>query len=182
MLMKRIMFIMLLLLGNIVTFAQEEKSDVVDLLLHEQAVKALEDKKFVIKFNAKHYDRDNRVKYYDDKYCFLEIDGETASYQMYDGRADDEPETGLTHAPVMYQGTASEFSIEHEPNGDIHFTALLQIPYKYRDFWWHIVLKKGSNECIVSKHKKGREPQGGGRMAKLFPIGGTTIMKGEVRR
>lgn len=180
--MKRILFITLLLLGTIATFAQKEKPDVVDLLLHEQAVEALQNRKFVIKFNAKHYDRDNRVKYYDDRYCFLEIDGETASYQMYDGRADDEPETGLTHAPVMYQGTASDFSIKHELNGDVHLTALLQIPYKYRDFWWHIVLKKGSNECIVSKHKKGREPQGGGRIAKLFPIGGTTIMKGEVRR
>ena len=180
--MKRILFIMVLLMGTIATFAQEEKTDIVDQLLHEQAVKALEDKKFVIKFNAKHYDRNNRVKYYDDRYCFLEIDGETASYQMYDGRADDEPETGLTHAPVMYQGTASDFSIKQEPNGNIHFTALLQIPYKYLDFWWTIVLKKGSNECIVSKYKKGHKSQGGGRVARLFPIGSTTIMKGEVRR
>ena len=38
---KRILFIMLLLLGTIVTFAQENKSDFVNAQLHEQAVKAL---------------------------------------------------------------------------------------------------------------------------------------------
>ena len=59
--------------GNYRDFCSRRKTDIVDQLLHEQAVKALEDKKFVIKFNAKHYDRNNRVKYYDDRYCFLEI-------------------------------------------------------------------------------------------------------------
>ena len=38
---KRILFIMLLVVGTIVTFAQENKSDVVNAQLHEQAVKAL---------------------------------------------------------------------------------------------------------------------------------------------
>ena len=42
MIMKRTLFIMVLLMGAIATFTQEEKSGVVDQLLHEQAVKALE--------------------------------------------------------------------------------------------------------------------------------------------
>ena len=181
MIMKRTLFIMVLLMGAIATFTQEEKSGVVDQLLHEQAVKALENRSFIIRFysNSEYDD-------FDDRYCFLEVDGEKVSYQFYDGRADREPWTGVTHAPVLYHGTASDFSLKNDDNGDTHFTALLKIPYIYRDFWWNIVLLKDSNECIVTRH---RNTKGGYKYkfigffkGKLFPIGGTTVMKGEIRR
>lgn len=176
MIMKRILFIMVLLMGAIATFAQEEKSDVVDQLLHEQAARALKDGTFIIRIYSNSLNAD-----YDNRYCFLELTGNEVLYQMYDGRADKEPWTGVTHAPIMYQGTASDISIKHESNGDIHFTALLKIPYKSRNLWWNIVLKKGSNECTVSKSKIKGEFKGFYK-GKLYPKGTTTVMKGEIRR
>ena len=174
--MKRIMFFMVLLLGTIATFAQKEKPDVVDLLLHELASTALKDGIFIIRIYSYSLNAD-----YDDRYCFLEMTGNEVLYQMYDGRADEEPWTGVTHAPIMYQGTATDFSIKHAPNGEIHFTALLQIPYESRNLWWNIVLKKDSNECTVSKSKIKGEFKGFFK-GKLYPKGTTSVMKGVIRR
>ena len=174
--MKRILFGMMLFLGTMVSWAQEEKMDIVGRLMHEQAVKALKDGNFIIRIYSNSLNAD-----YDDRYCFLELTEDEVLYQMYDGRADKEPWTGTTHAPIMYQGTASDFSIKHEPNGDIHFTALLKIPYKSRNLWWNIVLDHRSNECTVSKSKIKGEFKGFYR-GKLYPKGTTTVMKGELRR
>ena len=77
--MKRIMFFMVLLLGTIATFAQKEKPDVVDLLLHEQASTALKDGNFIIRIYSNSLNAD-----YDDRYCFLEMTGNEVLYQMYD--------------------------------------------------------------------------------------------------
>ena len=174
--MKRILFGMMLFLGTMVSWAQEEKTDIVGRLMHEQAVKALKDGNFIIRIYSNSLNAD-----YDDRYCFLELTEDEVLYQMYDGRADKEPWTGVTHAPIMYQGTASDIRIKHESNGDIHFTALLKIPYKSRNLWWNIVLKKGSNECTVSKSKIKGEFKGFYK-GKLYPKGTTTVMKGEIRR
>lgn len=175
--MKSICICMFMFLGSLMMMAQsDKKGDFVDLLLHERAADALEKGNFIIRIYSNSVNTD-----YDDRYCFLEIDDETVSYQMYDGRADGEPWTGLTHAPIMYQGTVSDMEIDKKANGDIHLTALLYIPYKSRNLWWNIVLNHGSNECTISKSKvKGRFK--GFYKGKLFPIGATTIMKGEVRR
>ena len=50
--MKRILFSMMLFLGTMISWAQEEKSDIVGRLFYEQAVQALENRNFIVTYNT----------------------------------------------------------------------------------------------------------------------------------
>ena len=52
MLMKRMLFCLILLLEMVVVFAQEEQMASVNQSLYEQAIKALEERRFIIKFHT----------------------------------------------------------------------------------------------------------------------------------
>lgn len=178
--MKRIMFCLIYLLGTIATFAQEEQSEIVNDLLHEQALKALENRNFIVTYNTLETNRGRKIL--DSRSCFFEVKGDYVSYQEYNGEAEREPWSGVVHSPKLNEGKASDFNIERKDNGETRVTMLLKTNNSSRTFYIEIKLERDTNKCILSFSKRRNKTLGKYYTGSLFPIGATILLKGEPRR
>ena len=177
---KRILFVMILLLGTIVTFAQEKKLGVVNVHLHEQAVKALENCNFIITYNT--FETNRGRKLLDSRYCFFEVKGDCVSYQEYNGRADELSNFSVNHFPKLSEGKVSDYNIERQKNGDVCVSMLLKTKYSSRTFYIRIKLENNTNKCKLSFSKRQNKDFGSYYTGSLYPIGAIAVLKGEPRR
>ena len=154
MLMKRILFSVILLLGAMVSWAQEEKSGVVGQPLYEEAVEALEQQRFVVTFHAGEWGSSRRIDL-DSRRNFLIIDGQKGFFQ----KSVDEDFSyghitgGIGLTPLkMLESDVVKIEKKCDKKGNITCTVLL----KGKDIVGvknakeaKITLKKGSNDVEV---------------------------------
>ena len=154
MLMKRILFSVILLLGAMVPWAQEEKSGVVGQPLYEEAVEALEQQRFVVTFHAGEWGSSRRIDL-DSRRNFLIIDGQKGFFQ----KSVDEDFSyghitgGIGLTPLkMLESDVVKIEKKCDKKGNITCTVLL----KGKDIVGvknakeaKITLKKGSNDVEV---------------------------------
>ena len=108
----------------------------------------------------------------DNRTNFIKLDKEIVSSKYDDGRADSDPWTGVTHIAKIRTCKATDVRIHY--GGDIS----VNIPINYSNDIEgadraKIVLKKGTNKCVVYFYDKNREF--GYSRGKLYPIGTTTV-------
>ncbi|MBR5193894.1 MAG: DUF4251 domain-containing protein [Bacteroidaceae bacterium] len=181
--MKRILFLLtMILIGVNVSFAsnKKEKKDAENMALYEKAVKAVQDKKFVVKFHTddgKSYKSDRNVRRRLNSLTnFLMVDGNTTFRQFDDGRR----VLGHSHGggvhfnyPEIKEGTVSEVNVNVDDKGKVTCTLLTKQEGK-SDYVVEITFKKGSNECTIKGGRKGNKSTSWGT---IHPIGETEIRK-----
>ena len=183
--MKRLLFLLMtILLGMNVSFAsdKESKKNAENMALYEQAVKAMEDNKFVIKFHTLE-GRRSRIRL-DEQTNFFILDGEYTTYQYDTGRRwyGTDIMGGGRHYdyPDIYEGKASDIKIKVDDKGTVksYVSTILKgrtdiiVVYKL-DI--RVILKKGSNECKVMWKDKGNPQEI--YYGTVHPIGTAEIRK-----
>lgn len=178
--MKRILFLLMtILLGMNVSFAsdKESKKEAENRALYEEAVKAIQEKKFVVKFHTtdvKGYRHEPAVrKRLNSLTNFLVVDGNTTLSQYDNGRrlyGFNSIGTPNYHAPKAKEGKVSDVSVQIDAKGKV--TCILS--YDDTPKITEITFKKGSNECTIIVKFKGNKSYSWGT---IHPIGGTEIRR-----
>lgn len=183
--MKKFIFLLaVLLLGVGTSFASDKKGekDAENMALYEQAVKAMEDNKFIIKFHT-FEGRRNRARL-NQLTNFFVLDGEYISYQYDTGRRwyGTDIMGGGRHYdyPDIYEGKASNIKIEVDDKGNVtFFVSTILKGRKYITVVYKldikVTLKEGSNECKVIWKDKGNPRQI--YYGTIHPVGATEIRK-----
>lgn len=185
--MKRILFLLaMILIGVNVSFAsnKKEKKDAENMALYEQAVKAVQEKKFVVKFHTtdKRFSRayHGRRMRLNPLTNFFMLDGNVTLSQQDNGRRS----WGYSHggfpnyeSPKMIEGSVSDENVDIEIDAKGKVTC--SILYKsdngeIYDRVMEICFKKGSNECTIKWKRRGNKSTSWGT---IHPIGETEIRK-----
>ena len=181
--MKRILFLLtMILIGVNVSFAsnKKEKKDAENMALYEKAVKAVQEKKFVVKFHTddgKRFRSDRNVRRRLNSLTnFLMVDGNTTLRQFDDGRR----LLGHYHGggayfdyPEIKEGTVSDVNVKVDDKGKVTCTLLTKREGE-PDYVVEITFEKGSNECTIKGGRKGNKSTSWGT---IHPIGETEIRK-----
>lgn len=122
------------------------------------------------------------VKILDSRSCFFEVKGDCVSYQEYNGEADGESRFGVNHFPKLREGKVSDFNIEREDDGDVCVTMILKTKSSSRTFYIKISLDENTNKCKLYFSKRKNRDLGQYYTGSLYPIGATTVLKGEPQR
>ena len=109
--MKRFFLFMFVLFVGITLVAQETKNDSVGNVLYEQAIKAIENKRFIIRIDT--YEWSGGRKFLDNRTNFLKLENGVVSSKYDDGRADSDTWTGVTHIAKVRTCKASDIKIEY---------------------------------------------------------------------
>lgn len=178
--MKRMLFLLMtILLGMNVSFAsdKESKKDAENMALYEEAVKAVKEKKFVVKYHTtdvKEYHYEPAVrKRLNSLTNFLVVDGNTTLSQYDNGRriyGFNSVGTPNYHAPKAKEGKVSDVSVQIDAKGKV--TCILS--YNNNSEITEITFKKGSNECTIIVKSKGIKRYSWGT---IHSIGGTEIRR-----
>jgi hypothetical protein len=174
--MKRILFLLaMILIGVNVSFASNKKEKKAEnMALYEQAVKAVQEKKFVVKFHT--YDGPKRRIKVNNLTNFLMVDGNSTLRQYDDGRRFWGYANGgfpNYESPKMKEGYVSDVLVDIDKNGKVVCTLLYRTEGK-PDSFTEIVFKKGSNKCTMIRHSRGLKSYSWGT---IHPIGETEIRK-----
>lgn len=173
--MKKILLFMFLFLGNITLMAQTVKENNSNNdISYEQALEALEQRKFIVRFNTMDY-RAQRRKQLDNETNFLILEGDSASYQYDDGRREYRRNGSVFYAfPKVERGKASDIKINKDKNNNVILSMKVRGKASYSSFKIKIVLESGTNKCIATKTNSSGNSYYTGT---LHPIGSTTVMK-----
>ena len=171
--MKKILFLFVMLLGVQSVWAQSsEKSD--GNVVFEEAVKALEQKKFIVRFNTMDY-RSQRRKQLDNETNFFILDVDSTFYQYDDGRSE-----YRRHGSVFYmasdieKGKVKNIEIGKDKKNNFLLSLSTQGKSRHSSYTIMIVLENGTNNCIATlKNYWGNHYYTG----TLYPIDATTVMK-----
>ena len=179
--MKRILFLLaMILIGVNVSFAsnKKEKRKAENMALYEKAVKAVQEKKFVVKYHT--VDGRNRRLKLNGLTNFFMLNGNTTYRQHDTGRR----YWGFSNggfpnyeAPEMKEGSVSDenVSIKIDDQGKVTCSIFYKSDKgKVFDTVMEISFKKGSNECTVKWKSKGNNSTSWGT---IHPIGETEIRK-----
>ena len=179
--MKRMLFLLMtILLGMNVSFAsdKESKKDAENMALYEQAVKAVKEKKFVVKYHT--VDGRNRRLKLNGLTIFFMLNGNTTYRQHDDGRRFWGFSNGgfpNYESPKMIEGSVSDenVSIIIDAQGKVTCSILYKSDKgKVFDKVMEISFKKGSNECTVKWKSRGNKSTSWGT---IHPICETEIRK-----
>lgn len=178
--MKRILFLLtMILIGVNVSFAsnKKEKKDAENMALYEKAVKAVQEKKFVVKFHTS--DESSKRRRLDEQSNFVLIDEKSTMYQYDDGRR----WYGHNHggipnysSPDLFEGEVTDVNWEIDNKGNV--TCSVSTSYeemRYNNADMKITLKHGSNKCKVIMKKEGCPKLL--YYGTIHPIGETEIRK-----
>lgn len=185
--MKRILFLLtMILIGVNVSFAsnKKEKKKAENMALYEKAVKAVQERKFVVKYhtddvNSSRIDRGKRRRL-NPLTNFFMLDGNTTLRQVDDGRRVLGTYPGgapFFDYPVMHEGTISDENVDVkvDAKGRVIFSILYKSDKgKIFDKVMEISFKKGSNECTIIGGRKSNKSTSWGT---IHPIGETEIRK-----
>lgn len=175
--MKRILFCLISLLGTIAASAQEEQMASVSQSLYEQAVKALEERKFIIKFHAMDY-KGRRRQQLDSETNFLILEGDSVLYQEDSGQREFLTMGGsvIYYFPEVERGNATDVKIKKNDDEYLLFMSVIVRSSKGtpKRFKIKLVLKNKSENCVVTKRNHWGNQY---YMATLYPIDATTVMK-----
>lgn len=133
---KSILLLIVFLMGLGTMVHAQQDSESTDLVLYQQATKAIKDKKFV--FKASLYD-DGR-KYYnvqpEKNYIVLEDDMVTLACYDASGKLRD------------IEGKVSKYRLKTDKKGNLHLD--ISVKTRRNGFSrWNFNIKKGSNHCVV---------------------------------
>ena len=137
--MKQFLLLIICLLGlGTMTAQAQENSESTDLVLYQEATKAIKDKKFV--FKACLYDDGKRYYQVDhaQNYIILENDLVTMSYHMTNGSANFR----------AMQGEVSEYRLKADKQGNLHLSFSVK-SNRIKLSRWNFYIKKGSNHCVM---------------------------------
>lgn len=177
--MKRMLFCLILLLEMVVVFAQEEQMASVNQSLYEQAIKALEERRFIIKFHTMDY-RGQKRKQLNNETNFLILEGDSVSYQYDDGQREYLNMDGTTvsyNIPEIERGKATDVKLKKNDTDNYSLSMSVKVkgtkgtPTKFKI---KIVLVDKAENCIATiKDYWGNQYY----TATLYPIDATTVMK-----
>lgn len=173
--MKKILFLFVMLLGIQSVWAQSsEKTD--GNVAFEEAVKALEEKKFIIRFHTMDY-RGQKRKQLDSETNFLILEGGSVSYQYDNGRREYRNLDGTTvgyEFPQVKKGKASNVKMnmdERSLSMSVNVKDTKGNPAKFRI---KIKLEDKPENCVATMTDYWGNSY---YTATLYPIGATTVMK-----
>lgn len=175
--MKRFLLFMAIALFAInVTYASNEnQQSSSNEISYEQALKALEERQFIIRFNTLDY-RGQRRKHLDNETNFLILEGDSASYQYDDGRREYLHVGGggtFYMFPDIEKGKASNITIKKDKKNNRVLSMAVKLKSMHSSFTVKIVLEEGTNNCIATlKNYWGNSYYKG----VLYPIGTTTVL------
>lgn len=179
--MKRILFLLMtILLGMNVSFASEKESkkDAENRALYEEAVEAMKDNKFVIKFHTLDGKR-KRIRL-DELTNYVVLDGNSVKYQNDNGRRWYRADYGgHLHFPEIYEGEASDIEMNVDKKGNITYSMLMMckgraVTHKLK---MKITIKKGSNKCEVVWINKRYGNVKSYLYGNVYPIGAAEIRR-----
>ena len=185
--MKKTIFTLLIFMALLPSLAMAQKTDDVYYIpskedkaaicaardsanqkLYEQALTALENQCFIIRFET--WEGSTGRSLYDNRSTFLELDGEKIAYQK--------PGWGL-HGLVKHVGKASSISMKKDGDGNILYSMVLDIPNVFRGTHVKIVLDPTANKCKVYYRRKYARETNGYDTGVVYPLGTTTVLKGQ---
>ena len=172
-----LLIVFLMGLGTIVAFAQEDQKVAVDQSFYEQAVKALEERKFIIKFHTVDY-KGQRRKQLNDETNFLILEGDSVSYQEDSGQREFIINGGsvVYYFPEILRGNATDVKIKK--NDDEYLLSMSVIVKSSKGyptrFKMKLVLKNQQENCEITKRNHWGNQY---YRATLYPIGATTVMR-----
>lgn len=183
--MKKILIILgTLLVGFLGLFAQQEmdvEKETIKETLYQDAVDAIKEKRFIIKFHAEDSGSKRRISL-DNRVNFLIVDREYVAWQSAHDRDSHFREINV-HSGIqgltglkMNESKLSDIKVKNKKNGDIFCSVLIEGRTIQEA---QITLEKGTNDCLVKCKMRG-----GGmyRIGTLYPISATTVEKGEPYR
>lgn len=173
--MRTILFYISLFGGCITLMAQDRKDNPVESnVLFEQAVKALEQKKFIVRFNTMDY-RSQRRKHLDNETNFLILEDDSIFYQYDDGRREYRLHGSEFYmAPDVKKGKVEDLKISKDKKDNLKLNMSTKGKGRHSSYTIKIVLEKGSNNCVATiKDYWGNHYYTG----TLYPIDATTVMK-----
>lgn len=184
--MKKTIFTLLIFMGLLPSLAMAQKSDDVYFIpseaekmainaardsvnqkLYDQALAALENQCFIIRFET--WEGSTGRSLYDSRSTFLELDGEKIAYQK--------PGWGH-HGLIKHVGKASSISMEKDAHGNVLYSMVLDIPNVFRGTHVNIVLNQETNRCKVYYRRKYAREANGYDAGIIYPLGTTTVLKG----
>ena len=177
--MKRMFFLMSMLCFCVTCItAQDTKKKTIEEEWFQEAVDAIKENRFIIKFHAEDSRSKKRVSI-DSRVNFLIVDGEYVAWQTAYDRDVDFREINVHSGSQgliglkMNESKMSNIEVKNKKNGDVF--CLVSIEGRSIQEA-QITLKKGTNDCLVKCKMKG-----GGmfRIGTLYPIDATTVQKGE---
>lgn len=185
--MKKTIFTLLIFMGLLPSLAMAQKSDDVYFIpseaekmainaardsvnqkLYDQALAALENQCFIIRFET--WEGSTGRSLYDSRSTFLELDGEKIAYQK--------PGWGH-HGMVKHVGKASSICMKKDESGNILYSMVLDIPNVFRGTHVKIVLDPTANKCKVYYRRKYARKTNGYDTGIVYPLGTTTVLKGQ---
>ena len=174
-----LLIVFLMGLGTIVAFAQEDQKVAVDQSFYEQAVKALEDRRFIVRFHTMDY-RGQKRKQLNNETNFLILEGDSVSYQYDDGQREYLNMDGTTvsyNIPEIQRGYATDVKIKKNDTDNYSLSMSVKVkgtkgtPTKFKI---KIVLVDKTENCIATiKDYWGNQYY----TATLYPIDATTVMR-----
>lgn len=146
---KNILIIIALISLSIGSAYSNENVNIADSMLYENAVRAIENRQFVIKANALSF-KQGRSGNVDSKSNFVVLDNEKATIQVHA----DKP--GSSDAsPVLLEGKVSNLKQRYSKKGDVLLDAKVQNgPFIIK---MNIRLKKGTNIAYVRVSSLGND-------------------------
>lgn len=155
--------------------SNENQQSSPDEISYEQALKALEKRQFIIRFNTLDY-RGQRRKHLDNETNFLILEGDSASYQYDDGRREYLHIGGggtFYMFPDIEKGKASNITIKKDKKNNRVLSMAVKLKSMHSSFTVKIVLEEGTNNCTATlKNYWGNSYYKG----VLYPIGTTTVL------
>ena len=155
--------------------AQDRKVNTVESnILFEQVVKALEQKRFIVRFNTMDY-RSQRRKQLDNETNFLILKDDSIFYQYDDGRREYRLHGSEFYmVPDMSKGKVIDIKINKDKKGTYKLYMSTKGKARHSSYTIKIVLENGTNKCLATiKDYWGNHYYTG----TLYPLYATTVMK-----
>lgn len=173
--MRTMLLYVFLFFCNITLLAQNEKDCFEGSnVLFEEAVKAMEQKKFIVRFHTMDY-RSQRRKQLNDETNFFILDVDSTFYQYDNGRREYRWHGSVFYmAPDIEKGKVKKIEISKDKKNNFVLSLSTKGKSTYSSYTIKIVLENGTNNCIATlKDYWGNHYYTG----TLYSIDATTVMK-----
>lgn len=135
---KAVLLFLIFLLGmGIMRVQAQDNSQSADLVLYQQAIKAIKEKKFV--FKASLHDNGRRYQQVDPSRNYIILDNDLVTLSCYDIRG------------WSYEGKITKYKLRTDKKGNLHLDISVKAGYNSISKW-DFCIEKGSNHCVVVRN------------------------------